>query len=84
MWHDDQWMQSNIPDVNEFDYSQIDGLKLFEGTHPDVMKHRIKAVNWKFSFDPTKRKMKLKYRITEWIERLTGYRIGEYKNYDLV
>lgn len=84
LWHDDQWMQSNIPDVNEFDYSQIDGLKLFEGTHPDVMLDRINAVNWKFSFDPTKRKMKLKYRITEWIERLTGYRIGEYKNYDVV
>lgn len=84
LWHDDQWMQSNIPDVNEFDYSQIDGLKLFDGSHPDVMKNRINAVNWKFSFDPTKRKMKLKYRITEWIEKLTGYRIGEYKNYDVV
>lgn len=84
LWHDDQWMKNNIPDVNEFDYSQVDGLKLFNGTHPSVMKNRINAVNWKFSFDPTKMKVKLKYKITQVIENLTGYRIGEYKNYNVI
>lgn len=81
LWHDDQWMQHHVPDVNEFDYSQIDGLKKFEGTHPEVMKRRINDMNWRFSFDPTRKKMKWKYRVLEWIEQVSGYRLGEYKNY---
>ncbi len=84
LWHDDQWMKNNIPDVNEFDYSQVDGLKLFNGTHPAVMKNRINAVNWKFSFDPTKMKVPFNYRVANIIESLTGYRIGEYKNYKII
>lgn len=83
-WHDDEWMEKNIPNVNEFDYSQIDALKLFEGTHPQVLKKRIAAMNWKFSFDPTKKNLSFKYRILHWIEHLLGWRIGEYKNYKLI
>jgi hypothetical protein len=81
LWHDDRWMQTNIPAVNEFDYSQIDLLKKFEDTHPEVMQKRIESMNWKFSFDPTQKKINWKYRAAYWIENLTGYRIGEYKNY---
>lgn len=84
LWHDDQWMKKNIPNVNEFDYSAVDGVKLFQGTHPKVMQKRIEAINWHFSFDPTKKKMKFRHRIAEWIEKVTGYRIGEYKNYKIV
>jgi len=81
LWHDDQWMKENIPNVNEFDYSGIDELKLFTETHPEVIKNRIEKMNWTFSFDPTTRKIKLKYRLLEWVEKLSGYRIGEYRNY---
>lgn len=84
LWHDDQWVKENVPDVSEFDYSQVDGLKLFEGSHPEVMKNRINALNWKFTFDPTKMNVPLKYRITNFIESLTGYRIFEYKNYNII
>lgn len=84
LWHDDQWMKNNIPDVNEFDYSNIDALKVFEGTHPEVMKKRIDSMNWKFSFDPTKKKKSLKYKFVFVVEKLTGWRIGEYKNYVVV
>lgn len=84
LWHDDQWVENNIPDVNEFDYSQVDGLKLFEGEHPEVMKKRINALNWKFTFDPTKMKVPFKYRFTKFVESLTGYRLFEYKNYKII
>lgn len=84
LWHDDQWMKNNIADVDEFDYSQVDGLKLFTGTHPAVMQNRIAAVNWKFSFDPTKMKVPFNYLVSNFIESLTGYRIGEYKNYKII
>lgn len=84
MWHDDQWMKQNIPAVHEFDYSQIDSLAKFTGTHPQVMHDRIARMNWKFSFDPTKKKWGLKMRLLMWWERKTGIRIGEYKNYTLL
>jgi hypothetical protein len=84
MWHDDNWMKENIPAVNEFDYSQIDSLAKFEGTHPQVMMERIQKMNWRFSFDPTTKKWGIKMRLLMWWERSTGIRIGEYKNYTLL
>ncbi len=84
LWHDDDWMKKNIEDVEEFDYSQVDGVKHFSGNHPKVMQKRIDNVNWKFSFDPSKKKMKFRHRLAHTIESITGYRIGEYKNYRIV
>ncbi len=83
-WHDDHWMNENILDVNEFDYSQIDSLKKFEGTHPAVMQQRIRQMNWQFSFDPTQKKLSFKERVSRWMEQITGIRIGEYQNYKLL
>jgi len=84
LWHDDQWMKENIPDVEEFDYSQIDALKHFEGTHPKVMQERIERVNWEFSFDPTTNRFKTKEKLVRLVEKITGRRIGEYQNYRIV
>ncbi len=81
MWHDDQWMKENIPVVKEFDYSQIDSLAKFSGTHPQVMLERIQQQNWKFDFDPTKKKWGMKMRFLMFVEKTFGVRIGEYKNY---
>jgi len=81
MWHDDQWMAEKIPDVSEFDYSNIDLLKRFEGSHPQVMQKRIDAMNWRFNFDPTKTRWTLKSRFLYWVEKITGRRPFEYRNY---
>ena len=80
-WYSDQQVKELIPDVAAFDYGQIDDLILFKGTHPAVMQLRIKALNWKFSFDPTQRRLSLKERFSRWIEKWFGRRIGEYQNY---
>ena len=45
------------------------------------MQPRIDALNWQFSFDPTQRKLSKKERFSRFIEQLTGWRIGEYRNY---
>ena len=84
LWHDDEWMDKNIAKVSEFDYSQIDSLKYFTDSHPKVIQERINRMNWKFDFDPTQSNMKLLYGILRLIEDKTGWRIGEYKNYNLV
>lgn len=83
-WHDDSWVQQNIPQVGEFDYSAIDSLAVFKGIHPLLMQPRIKRMNWKFSFDPTRKRMSAKVRFLSFIEKKFGWRIGEYKNYRLL
>ena len=46
LWHSDEWVDKNVSKSDEFDYSTIDSLKLFEGTHPEVMRKRIENINW--------------------------------------
>ena len=81
LWHDEEWMKKNIPQVNEFDYSKIDSLAKFAGTHPAVLQKRINEKNWTFTFDPTKKKTSLKIKLLAFIENTTGWRVGEYRNY---
>lgn len=83
LWHSDEWVKQHISQKKEFDYSRADIIQKFTGTHPKVMHQRIQKVNWKLQFDPTKLKATLKFRLTYFIEKLTGMRIGEYKNYTL-
>lgn len=84
MWHSDEWVSKNVAVAVEFDYSKIDSLVVFKGTHPEVMHERIAAMNWKFTFDPSRKKRGLVANFLFWIEELTGWRPGEYKNYKLV
>jgi glycosyltransferase involved in cell wall biosynthesis len=84
LWHDDAWVEENIKVANEFDYSKIDSLALFKGTHPKVMLPRIEKQNWKFSFDPTKKNTSLKTKVLHFVEAITGWRVGEYRNYKLI
>ena len=64
-----------------FDYSEIDSVKRFSGTHPEVMKERIERINWKFERDPEVKKFSLKLKFLHWVEKNTGWRVGENKNY---
>ena len=80
--------EHNIEEVKKqyesFDYSGIDSLSHFEGTHPKVMQDRLKRVNWIFDFDIKVKKLSLKNRLKMTIEKLTGLRIGEYRNYRII
>jgi glycosyltransferase involved in cell wall biosynthesis len=64
-----------------FDYAGIDSLTTFNGTHPAVMQARIERVNWQFDFDIREKKLSFKNRVRAFVEKLTGWRIGEYKNF---
>jgi hypothetical protein len=45
---------------------------------------RIEAMDWKFEVDPTKKNFGLKAKVLYFIEKMFGWRVGEYKNYQLI
>ncbi len=84
LWHPDDWVLKNIGSKEEYDYKIYGRLKLFDGTHPAVMKERIEKQNWYFDYDASKSKIPLKDRLLDSIADKIGLYIGEYKNYKLL
>jgi hypothetical protein len=69
----------------QFNYSgKYDALAKFEGTHPAVMKERIRRLNWQVNVDVSKIRMKPKYRLLHFIEKIFGVRLFEYRNYRIL
>ncbi|MEW6772787.1 MAG: glycosyltransferase family 2 protein [Bacteroidota bacterium] len=81
MWHDDEWVKDNIDEQKVLKYEVEDILEKFNGTHPSVMQERIKKYNWHFDYDKNKIKLSLREKLLYYVENLTGWRVGEYKNY---
>lgn len=83
-WHNDEWVKKNTGEANEFDYSKINSLKRFEGTHPKTILHRVAKKNWEFDFNPALKKLSVKDRLLSAAEKVSGRRIGEYRNYKII
>jgi hypothetical protein len=84
LWFSDEWVKKYIATAEDFDYSQIDALSLFKGSHPDVMQERIRNKNWKFDFDISHNNFSFKEKFKRFVEKLTGLRIMEYRNYKII
>lgn len=71
---------------NGFDYAnQVDSLELFKDTHPAVMKERIENANWTFEYDINRKQFNsFKNKMLYKIEKSTGLRLFEYRNYKVV
>lgn len=68
-----------------FDFSTVaDILAPFEESHPATMKDTIAAQNWVFKHNPNKIALSPRRLFLHRIEVLTGWRIGEYKNYKII
>ncbi len=70
--------------TGDFDYTGIDAVKKFTGTHPTVMQPRIDKVNWQFSHDLSRNKIKWKDRFKNSIEALTGKRPFDHNNFKII
>jgi hypothetical protein len=85
LWHPDsdieKWIKQNSNGNKIYDYSNIDSIKEFTNTHPEVMKKRVSEQNWEIAFDVNRKNYSTVRYILYLIERFTGWRIGEYKNY---
>jgi hypothetical protein len=79
-------MEQHMPETYEFDYGNADRLIKFTGTHPEVMQARINATRWNIDFGtkPIKKDMTLRRKVLQKIEDVTGWRVGEYRNYKIV
>jgi hypothetical protein len=84
LWHSDAWVAEKVGTAETFDYSGIESLVPFTGTHPAVMQERVQRLNWELKLDSTNKKLTLKDRVLQWVEKNTGWRVGEYKNYRVV
>jgi len=85
LWHDDQWLAERISDADEHDYNLLESLVKFEGTHPTVLTERLKRMNWAFNYNPNlKKPQTFKEMVSNFIEKRTGYRFGEYRNYKII
>lgn len=70
-----------------FQYQRIWGVKPFKGTHPEIVKDWVEKNKNEIdilSLPKAYHLGDLKHMIGDGIESLTGYRIGEYKNFKLV
>ena len=69
----------------DFDYlNEFDALARFTESHPQLMQKRIERLNWDFQPDLKKINMKWKYRVLYRIEKWTGVRLFEYRNYKIL
>ncbi len=83
LYHDDQWMHVNIPQSEEF-VARCYELQAYTGSHPAIMRERIERDRvWTSQFDPKKALKSKPFRVvlSDSVERLTGWRMGEYKNF---
>ncbi len=86
LWHSDEVAKKIAGEKDDYDYSEIDALIPFTESHPRLMIDRVKNQDWEFEYDPSNNRIHtpLKHRILNKLEDLTGYRVGEYKNFKLI
>lgn len=83
-WNEDEAWDKLLKTEDLFDFSQFDSLVQFEGTHPIVMQDRIAKQNWNVELDMSSKKFSLKEKLLYWIEKNTGLRLFEFRNYRIL
>jgi hypothetical protein len=84
LWYSDQELEQKFELDQVFDYSQIDSISRYEGSHPLCMNERIERMNWTFDRDPEIKSLSFKSRILHMIEAISGQKPFEHRNYKLI
>lgn len=89
LWNDEKgmeaWKDRLAKPTSEYLQQDIDSLAYFQGTHPEVMNRRVAMEDWVFDFDIHQKNFKRgKDRILYWLEKQTGKRLFEYRNYHII
>lgn len=83
-WNEDEEWAKILKSEDFFDYNDFDSLVLFDESHPSVMKSRIERQDWDVKLDLNRKKFKFKDALLYWIEKNTGKRLFEFRNYRLI
>jgi hypothetical protein len=84
-WRTDEEWQSHLTGSDFWDFNnEFDSLAKFTGTHPAVMMERIKQQNWNIEMDISRKRFSFKNRLLYYIERTTGKRLFDYRNYKIL
>lgn len=85
LWHESEEAWRSIVQKDVFDFNEhFDALAKFTGTHPNVMQARIAKQNWKVELDTSRKKFSAKDRLLYWVEKKTGRRLFDFKNYTII
>lgn len=84
LWHSDEEMNAFLQSSDIFNYDDFDSLNKFQDTHPAVMQQRIAKKNWDIILDIQQKKFSLKDRLLYWIEKKTGKRLFDFRNYKII
>ena len=83
-WNETEPGRETLQKEELFDFNnQYDSLEKFTDTHPAVMRERIGMQNWNVALDTGKKYFSLKGRILYWIEKRTGKRLFDFRNYKI-
>lgn len=83
-----RWYGEDPDRVDGFTFTRYQGLRRFESSHPAVARDWLRGREW--PFDPAEAETPplnlktLKVRISDAIERWTGHRLFEHRNYRLI
>ena len=84
-WSKDQEAQFKKEQHELFDYLEdADILRKFDETHPAVMQKRIHEKSWNIQFDLSRKKLSFTDTILYKIEKWSGKRFFDYKNYKII
>ena len=85
LWSDAEQTESDKQQQDLFNYvNDADSLVKFNGTHPQTMLQRIKDKNWQIEFDLAKKKLSFKDWLLYKIEKVSGKRLFNYRNYRVI
>lgn len=77
--------EEQYKDYQTFDFGTVaDILAPFTKSHPATMQRTIAAQDWLFNHNPKKIALSFRRLMLHRIEQVTGWRIGEYKNYKII
>ncbi|MEI7499498.1 MAG: glycosyltransferase family 2 protein [Bacteroidota bacterium] len=82
-WHNDKWIEKSVPKSKGYEYSKMNFIAPFAGTHPQVMSERIARQNWEFTPTAIKKDHSVRSAFLNFIEKIGGLQLGEYKNYKI-
>jgi hypothetical protein len=88
-WNDDEvhnnWVNDFEKGGTQFDYSKIDSVSRFEGSHPAVMAGRLAEEQWNVPANIRRKNFKnIKHRLYYYLWKKLGWRPFSYKNYRVI